>query len=123
MKVLVDTSVWVHHLSRGHARLAERLERGEVLCHPFVIGELACGQMRRRGEILDLLARLPQAQVADHEELLHLIERHDLSGQGLGWIDVHLLGSARLTACRIWTTDRALRDAARRLGLYIETDE
>lgn len=117
MKILVDTSIWVHHLSRGDTRLAELLNAGEVLCHPFVMGELACGRMRNRREILGLLAALPRALVADHEELLHLIEQHGLYGRGLGWIDIHLLGSGLLSSCSLWTVDKALADAARGLGL------
>ena len=89
--ILVDTSIWVQHLSRGNARLAGMLNDGEVLCHPFVIGELACGGLRHRREILGLLEALPQAGVADHAELLHLMEHHRLYGRGLGWVDIHLL--------------------------------
>lgn len=115
MKVLVDTSIWVHHLNRGNARLVELLNEGEVLCHPFVIGELACGRMRKRRQILGLLAALPQARVAGHEELLHLVDQHRLYGRGLGWIDIHLLGSGLLSSCTLWTSDKALHEAARAL--------
>ena len=115
--VLVDTSVWVHHLSRGHARLEELLNEGEVLCHPFVIGELACGGLRHRREILGLLDALPQAKVADQAELLHLLEHHRLHGRGLGWVDIHLLGSGLLSHCALWTADKALHEAARSLGI------
>lgn len=121
--VLVDTSIWVHHLRRGNARLTELLNGGAVLCHPFVIGELACGRMRDRRQILSLLAALPQARVAEHEELLHLVERHHLYGRGLGWIDIHLLGSGLLSSCDLWTSDRALRDAARALDIAANVDQ
>jgi len=96
------------------------LDAGEVLCHPFVIGELACGRLGNRREILGLLAALPQGRVADHAELLHLIDEHRLFGRGLGWIDIHLLGSGLLSACNLWTADRALQDASRRLGIAMK---
>lgn len=119
MIVLVDTSIWVHHLRYGNARLAGLLDGGEVLCHPFVIGELACGRMRARREILGLLAALPRAQVADHEGLLHRVERHRLWGRGLGWVDIHLPGPS----CALWTADRALREAARALGIAANVEQ
>ena len=117
MSVLVDTSIWVHHLSRGDSGLVELLEAGDVLCHPFVIGELACGNIRNRGEILRLLATLPQASVAHDNELMGLVNEHHLYGRGLGWIDIHLLGSALVSSCKLWTADKALREATRRLGI------
>lgn len=118
--ILADTSVWVDHLRRGDATLSALLDEGTVLCHPFVIGELACGQLRKRQEILGLLAALPQASVAEHDELLALLERQRLFGRGLGWVDVHLLASTRLSSCRLWTKDKALLGAARTLRLAAE---
>jgi hypothetical protein len=115
--ILVDTSVWVDHLRRGDATLAALLEEGEVSLHRFVIGELACGRLTRRREILAWLGALPAAPVAAHEEVLHFVERHRLGGRGIGWIDVHLLASAALARTAIWTRDQALRAAARALGL------
>ena len=120
MRVLVDTSVWVDHLRRGHANLATRLEAGDVLCHPFVIGELACGNLKNRTEILSLLQALPAASVAEHEEVLHLVSEWRLDGRGLGWIDVHLLASALVTGCAFWTMDKALRAAASALEIAPE---
>jgi len=115
--VLVDTSVWVDHLRRGNERLAGHLDRGEVECHPFVIGELACGHLRNRAEILSLLRALPLAQPADHEEVLAFIESSRLMGRGLGWTDMHLLASARLRRTALWTLDRRLAATARVLGV------
>ena len=112
--MLVDTSVWIDHLRRGNTTLAALLERGEVLCHPFVIGELACGILRNRAEILSLLEALPQAALADHAEVLGFLEKHGLPGEGIGWIDAHLLASARLARAALWTYDRALASAAAR---------
>ena len=115
--VLVDTSVWVDHLRRHDAQLAALLVAGEVITHPFVIGELACGNLRRRDALLALLQALPTATVATHEEALHLVSHARLHGKGLGWVDAHLLAAACLTACRIWTRDKALAAAAAALGV------
>lgn len=114
---LVDTSVWVDHLRRGVPRLAALLEEGSVLCHPFVAGELACGHLGQRDRVLGLLATLPQAPTASHDETLRLLRAHSLHGQGLGWIDVHLLASALLGHSALWTRDRRLAAAALRLGV------
>lgn len=116
--ILVDTSVWVDHLRAGDGELRDLLLDGRVLAHPFVTGELACGNLANRGEILDLLARLPQAPVADQEEMLFLIERHRLMGRGLGFIDTHLLGAVFLAGdARLWTRDKRLAQAAMELGI------
>ena len=109
---LVDTSVWIRHLRQGDGHLAEMLNSGSVYCHPFVIGELACGNLRNRDELLSLFSALPSTPVADHDELLDFVTRRDLAGRGLGWIDVHLLASALLANCRLWTLDRRLAAAA-----------
>ena len=113
--ILVDTSVWVDHLRKGDQELRSLLEKGSVLCHPFVIGELACGNLKNRGEILSLLEALPTSTVASHQEVLHLLSEHKLHGKGLGWIDMHLLASALLSKSRLWTTDKTLARAARAL--------
>jgi predicted nucleic acid-binding protein len=117
MMILADTSVWVDHLRRGNAELAQLLGEGQVLCHPFVIGELACGSLQKRTEILGLLTALPTAHVAEHDEVLLLVSARRLHGRGLGWIDAHLLGSAFLSGCVLWTLDKALSTAARSLGV------
>ena len=113
--ILVDTSVWVDHLRRGSRELSAILTEGLVVCHPFVIGELACGNMRNRAEILSLLAALPSATVAGHDEAMRLLSGRKLHGKGLGWIDVHILASSLLSGCTLWTKDRALAAAARTL--------
>jgi predicted nucleic acid-binding protein len=118
--ILVDTSVWIDHLRSGNSRLAALLEGAEVLSHPFVLGELACGTMRRRSEILTLLGYLPKAPRADEDEALAFVEAHRLHGIGLGWIDVHLLASARLAGAPLWTRDRRLSAAATRLGCPLD---
>ena len=113
--LLVDTSVWIAHLRHGDAPLVQALERGDVLTHPFVIGELACGSLRNRRSLLDELQRLPQATLAEHAEVLHLIERFQLAGTGIGWTDAHLLASARLSPASLYTHDAALERAWQRL--------
>lgn len=115
--ILVDTSVWVDHLRKGNERLRELLHDEQVLCHPFVVGELACGNLRNRGEVLALFSALPQARLAEHEEMLHFIEVERLHGRGIGWVDVHLLASAMLTQSRLWTLDKALHQTARALKI------
>lgn len=115
--ILVDTSIWIDHFRRRRPDLAELLERGEVAGHPFVIGELACGRLGRRKEILDLLGRLPQAAVAAHGEVLELVERRALMGRGIGWVDVHLLASALLAGASLWTADRPLLAVAKDAGI------
>jgi predicted nucleic acid-binding protein len=115
--ILVDTSVWVDHLRRGNARLAALLEAGEVAWHPFVLGELVLGNLRRDSEVPQLLAKLPVAAVAEHGEALTFVRRHALAGSGIGWVDVHLLCSAALTRARLWTLDRRLAATAARLDL------
>ena len=115
--VLVDTSVWVSHLREGNDRLAALSDEGMVCCHPFVIGELACGNLKNRLEILSLLQALPITEVADHEEILAFIDNNRLMGKGLGYVDIHLLGSAVLSGVSLWTADRPLAQAASALGV------
>ena len=115
--ILVDTSVWVDHLRRGDARLAELLERSGVVMHPFVVGEIACGSLRDRESILELLQDLPAAVVASPDEVLTFIESRVLHGKGIGYVDVHLLASVALTpGTRLWTRDTKLRRMADLLG-------
>lgn len=115
--VLVDTSVWVSHLRRGEPRLEALLDDAQVVSHPFVIGELACGNMKNRREVLSLLHALPVAPVVDEPEFLHFLDRHSLTGLGLGFVDVHLLASAQLAGVPLWTADGLLMRSAERLRL------
>ena len=115
--VLVDTSVWVAHLRNGGIGLDALLTEGQVLCHPFIVGELACGNLRHRSEILSHLQALPQAIPAKHEEVLQFIENHRLMGKGLGYVDMHLLASVILTRVSLWTLDRKLNEIAVKLRL------
>ena len=113
--VLVDTSVWVSHFRETHPGLVDLLNNGEVACHPFVVGEIACGGVKNRRSILSLLEALPMALQVEHEEVLAFIDNHDLMGKGLGYIDVHLLASAVLSGLPLWTLDKKLEKAAEAL--------
>jgi predicted nucleic acid-binding protein len=116
--ILVDTSVWIDHLRAGDDSLAELLNAGRVLMHPFVIGELALAAMRQRATVLDALSNLPRAELATDAEVLGFINSKTLFGRGIGYVDVHLLASARLTAgTELWTEDNRLRSVAEELGL------
>jgi predicted nucleic acid-binding protein len=116
--ILADTSVWVEHFRRGSARLAELLVDGQIACHPFVVGELACGTLRHRQEILDGLAALRPLTVVDHAEVLAFVDVHRLAGRGLGWIDVNLLASVVVSGATLWTLDSGLAAAASRLSVH-----
>ena len=115
--VLVDTSVWVAHLRDGDTGLKALLNEGHVVCHPFIIGELACGNLKNRSEILSLLYALPMATHAEHEEVIQFIENNSLMGKGLGYIDMHLLASAILSKVPLWTLDKKLNQVSLKLGL------
>lgn len=116
--ILVDTSVWIDYLRRGGDRLAELLEDNKVLAHPLVIGELACGNLVNRQQLLYHLQRLPQAVVAGDEEVLAFIEAHSLMGRGAGYVDMHLLASARLSpGALLWSRDRKLAALASELNI------
>ena len=115
--ILVDTSVWVDHLRAGDARLAALLDQAAVLAHPFVVGEIACGSLADRAAVLELLAHLPMAVMAETDEVLGFIERQRLYGKGISYIDAHLLASVALThGARLWTRDKRLAAAADELG-------
>lgn len=115
--ILADTSVWVEHLRRGQPDLARLLEAEEILIHPFIVGELACGNLKNRAEFLLQVQTLPQAVVPEDKEVLRFVEAFHLHGLGLGWVDAHLLASARLTTCGLWSLDKTLARTARHLGL------
>jgi len=115
--VLVDTSIWVAHLRQGLRRLENLLMDAEVICHPFIIGELACGNLKNRNEIISLLQSLPIVPTIEFEEFLFFIDRNHLMGKGIGFVDVHLLASAQLAGMPLWTADKKLKSAADQLKL------
>lgn len=120
--ILVDTSIWIDHLRMHDERLARLLSDGQVLAHPFIVGELALGQMQNRGVVLSALRDLPQATVATDREVLRFIDAERLFGLGIGYIDAHLLAAVRLTpGTLLWTRDKRLLLASSRLGIAANT--
>ena len=113
--VLVDTSVWVDHFRGGNSQLVKLLNYGDVLCHHFIIGELACGNIKNRKQILSLLQALPEAIQASNQEILKFIEINNLSGKGLGYIDIHLLAATFLSNTTLWTLDKKLNEISLKL--------
>ena len=110
--VLVDTSVWVSHLRDGNTEMAALLNNGNVLCHPLIVGELACGNLKDRAVILSFLKLLPMCIEAEHEEVLSFIENNRLMGKGIGYVDAQLVASSVLTGVPIWTLDKKLAQVA-----------
>ena len=115
--ILVDTSVWINHLRSRERHLEKLLFDGKVLCHTHVIGELACGNIKNRKEIISLLQALPMAPHIEFNEYLYFIDRNKLNGKGIGFVDVHLLASAQLGLVKLWTVDKRLRTTAAEFSL------
>lgn len=115
--VLVDTSIWVDHLRRSNEGLVELLEQTQVVIHPWVIGELACGNIKNRKELMLLLRSLPSIEAASDEEVLQLIESKKLMGRGIGWVDTHLLATCLIGGMPLWTGDKNLRTISAALGV------
>ena len=122
--ILVDTSVWIDHLRAGDDAVVELLNSSRVLMHPFILGELACGNLRNRGKVLALLKDLPRVTVATDDEVLFYIERQALMGRGIGYVDAHLLAAVALAgSVRLWTRDKRLRTMADSLALAYEKEK
>jgi len=119
--ILVDTSVWIDHFNRDSKELGSLLHQVVVISHPFVIGEIACGNLKNRKGILELFTELPGAIQAEHHEVLRLIESNGLQGRGIGWINAHLLASALLSKALLWTNDRKLAALADGLGIVFRS--
>lgn len=116
--ILVDTSTWIDHWRKSDERLSRLLEAGQVLVHPFVVGELGLGNLRHRQQVLTALQDLPQATMATDAEVMRFIDLAALAGSGIGYIDAHLLAAVRLTpGTQLWTRDKRLLAASIRLGL------
>ncbi|MBI3660547.1 PIN domain-containing protein [Candidatus Acetothermia bacterium] len=122
VNVLVDSSVWIDHFRRDDPALRELLLQERVYTHSCVIGELACGNLAKRREVIDALLLLPCLAEARFEEALTFIERHRLWGKGLSWIDVQLLVACRIDGCLLWTRDRTLRSISKQLDVAYETN-
>ncbi len=121
--LLADTSVWVDHIRASIFDLEAALSHEQVLIHPFVVGELACGTLNDRGRTLEYLLELPLAVSASNDEVLELVEGHRLWGRGVGWIDLHLIASAILSDCRLWTRDKRQAGAAEVAGVKLYPPE
>jgi hypothetical protein len=115
--VIVDTSIWVNHLREGNSHLEELLLNANVVCHHFIIGELACGNIRNRNEFLSLIQTLPMAPMIDPDEFLYFIEQNSLMGKGIGFVDIHLLASACLSEIPLWTSDKKLKSVSTELNI------
>ena len=118
--ILVDTSVWINHLGESDKNLVRLLEQGLVACHPFIIGELACGGIKNRHEIINLLNDLPSTDILDHYDIMGFIEYRKIMNKGIGYVDVHLLGSALVSETPLWTFDKALRRIANQLSIQYD---
>ncbi len=115
--VLVDTSIWINHFYSSNSKLQNLLYELNVTCHPFIVGELACGNIKNRKEILTLLQGLPSTEVVSNEEFLFFIERNKLMGRGIGFVDIHLLAAAKLMGHQLWSADKRLSNIAAEMGL------
>jgi predicted nucleic acid-binding protein len=115
--IIIDTSVWIDHFRVRSDVLSNLLEEGSGLIHPFVLGELACGNLRNRAAILGDLNELPRAATADRLEVLTLLDERKLYGTGIGWVDAHLVASAVIGNAKLWTSDAALLRAAQAAGV------
>ena len=116
--ILVDTSIWIDHLNNANAELIKLLNSSRVCTHPFIIGELSCGNISNRNEILSLLKALPRVEPALEEEVSALIEKRNLYGIGLGFVDINLIASALIHDVKIWTFDKSLMKIAKKLNIY-----
>jgi predicted nucleic acid-binding protein len=115
--VLVDTNIWIDHFLGINKDIVTLLNLGSVACHPFIIGELAAGNLKNRVEILSLFQALPSTPVVEFYEYLEFVESRKLMGQGLGFVDIHILASAVLSGLPLWTGDKRLAEAASDLGV------
>lgn len=115
--ILADTSVWIDHFRSGNHELKRLLDNNEVVCHPFIIGELACGNLKNRKEILALLHALTIIDMVENQEMLAFIEKHQLMGKGLGLVDIQILSSALLNNVQLWTLDKRLQQASIKLNI------
>ena len=122
--ILLDTSVWVDHLRLGDALVVQALESGQAAVHSFVIGELACGNLKSRAGVIGLLRALSQVPTATDDEVLYFIDKHQLMGRGIGYVDAHLLAASTISGSLLWTRDKRLKSIATEQGVaYREGDQ
>ncbi len=122
--ILVDSSIWVDHFRRNNEILSDLLSRHQLLGHPFILGEIMMGNPENRVSIFEALSDLPQARIAENDEVMRFVERNKIYGSGVGYIDAHLLASVRLMPrSSIWTTDRRMALVAERLGILLRVKE
>ena len=117
--ILADTSVWIDYFREDLPELGERLRRRDVLIHPFVVGELACGNFSNREATLQLLEQLHSVTVAEHDEVMSFVRVQKLYGRGVGYVDVHLLAAAAIDRCQFWTLDKRLNAVAASIGIAV----
>lgn len=117
-QILADTSVWITHFKKELPEFIDILNAGKVILHPFIIGELACGGLQKKQDIFKLIESMPQTVCLEHEEIMSLIEAHEFSNQGIGYVDVHLIGSCLLSDNLLWTYDKALKKVAKKMKLH-----
>ena len=115
--IIADTSVWINHLRETDEDLKQLLLKGRVMCHEYIVGELACGNIKNRKDILTFLKALPTAPLIDFDEYLYFIDEHRLNVFGIGFVDIHLLASSKLSQTKLWTEDKRLKTAASKLGI------
>lgn len=115
--VLVDTNIWINHFRKTDEGLVRHLNQGAVSCHPFIIGELAAGNLKNRTEILTLFHSLPTTPVIEPDEYLEFVSTRKLTGKGLGFVDIHIMASAVLSGIPLWTGDKRLAKSAEDLGV------
>jgi len=118
--VLVDTSVWISHLRQGEKKLRDLLHDLSVISHPFIVDELACGNIANRGEVLELIRALPSCEIVTNTEFGYFLERNRLMEKGVGFVDVHIIASAQLAGVRFWTVDERLKGIADEIGIAFE---
>jgi hypothetical protein len=116
--MVADTSVWAHHIRDPAPDFLTHLNRKWILVHPWVMGELAMGNLPKRAAFLSVLRSLPQAQQARDEEVMEMVETNRLHGSGIGWVDAHLVASARLSQAGLWTRNKRLYRVAQKLGVH-----
>lgn len=117
LMILVDSSVWIDHFRNNNALLSTHLANGAIVMHEFILGELAIGNFKNRKIILSLLDSIPKLSKLTYDEFIYFLEKNSFYGKGVGFVDIHLLGSTKLAGVKIWTLDKRLLKLANSLNL------